>query len=74
MRDDGRVTFRRPDGTVFETTPIRAEPVDGRIEAVNRTRGVTISSDTCVPTCYGDPLELDWTIAGLCEARERAAP
>ncbi|HKF92556.1 MAG TPA: DUF222 domain-containing protein [Acidimicrobiia bacterium] len=70
----GRLTFRRPDGTILETTPIRAEPVDAYIETGNRTRGLTISFNTCVPRCYGDPLDLDWTIAGLCEAREHAAP
>jgi hypothetical protein len=74
QRDDaGRVTFRRPDGTVLETTPIRAQTVDGRIETGNRTRGLMIASNTCVPKCFGDALELDWTVAGLCEARERAA-
>jgi Domain of unknown function (DUF222) len=72
--DDGRVVFRRPDGTVLETEPLRVEAVDGAIEAANSQRGLSISSDTCVPRCYGDALELDWTVAGLCQARERAAP
>jgi hypothetical protein len=71
---DGQVTFRRPDGTTLETVPVRATPAAGHIEPANAERGLTISSSTCVPKCYGDPLELDWTIAGLCEARERAAP
>jgi Domain of unknown function (DUF222) len=72
--DDGRVVFRRPDGTVLETEPLRVEAVDGAIEAADSQRGLSISSDTCVPRCYGDALELDWTVAGLCQARERAAP
>jgi Domain of unknown function (DUF222) len=71
--DDGRVTFRRPDGTVLETVTVRATPVDGRIEAGNADRGLSITSDTCVPRYYGDALELDWIVAGLCEVRERAA-
>jgi hypothetical protein len=61
------VTFRRPDGTILPTVLVRLEAVDGRIEARNRDRGLTISSETCTPACYGDPLDLDWTIAGLCE-------
>jgi len=72
--DEGRVVFRRPDGTILETTPIRAEPVDGRIEGPNSKRGLVITPKTCTPRCYGDSLDLDWTVAGLCEARERAAP
>jgi hypothetical protein len=71
---NGCITFRRPDGTVLESAPSRAEPVDGHIETQNQGRGLSISPATCVPRCYGDPLELDWTIAGLCEARARAAP
>jgi Domain of unknown function (DUF222) len=70
---DGRVTFRRPNGTVLETAPLRPEPADGRIEAANAERGLSISPNTCMPRSYGDPLDLDWTVAGLCEARERAA-
>jgi hypothetical protein len=70
--NDGRVTFRRPDGTTLETAPLRLEPADGRIEAANVQRGLSISPDTCMPRCYGDPLDLDWTVAGLCEARARA--
>ena len=71
---DGRstVTFRRPDGTTLETAPLRVEPVDGRIEAANSQRGVSISSDTCMPNCYGDALDLDWVVSGLCESRERS--
>jgi hypothetical protein len=68
-----RVNFRRPDGTILETSPSRVKPVDGKIEARNAARGVPISPDTCVPACYGDPLDLEWTVAGLCEARETAA-
>jgi hypothetical protein len=67
----GRVLFRRPDGTILETAPMRVEPVDGRIETANHTRGLSIASDTCVPACYGDPLDLHWTVAGLCERRKR---
>ena len=48
--------------------------LDGHCKFHHRTRGLTISPNTCVLRSYGDPLELDWTIAGLCEARERAAP
>jgi hypothetical protein len=70
---DGDIVFRRPDGTVLETAPLRVEPVDGRIETGNGERGLAITSDTCVPRCYGDPLDLDWTVAGLCQTRERAA-
>jgi hypothetical protein len=70
--DDGRVLFRRPDGTILPTVPLRAEQVDGRIEVRNSQRGVSISSDTCTPNCYGDPLDLDWVVAGLCVQRERA--
>jgi hypothetical protein len=66
------VTFRRPDGKILETAPLRLESVDGRIELGNSCRGVSISSDTCVPRCYGDPLDLDWTVAGLCERRVRS--
>ena len=72
--DAGRAVFRRPDGAILETDPLRVESADGRIEAANSTRGVFVASDTCAPRCYGDPLDLDWTIAGLCETRERAAP
>ena len=63
-----------PDGTILETTPIRAERVDGRIEAANAQRGLAIAANTCTPKCYGDPLDLDRAVAGLCETRERAAP
>ncbi len=74
-RDDaGRVTFRRPDGTTLETARLRREPTHDRIEAHNSERGLTISPDTCVPRCYGDALEVDWTVAGLHEAQARAAP
>jgi hypothetical protein len=70
--DDGRVLFRRPDRTILPTVPLRAEQVDGRIEVGNSQRGVSISFDTCTPSCYGDPLDLDWVVAGLCVQRERA--
>jgi hypothetical protein len=67
-RDDtGGVTFRRPDGTILQSEPLCIERADGRIEAENHARGLSISAETCVPTCYGDPLDLDWTVAGLCE-------
>jgi HNH endonuclease len=69
---DGRLIFRRPDGTILETAPAHVEPSDGRIEAGNSERGVSVSSDTCTPNCYGDPLDLDWVVAGLCVQRERA--
>ena len=67
----GRAVFRRPDGTMLETAPLRVERVDGRIEAANAERGVDVTADTCIPRCYGDPLDLDWTVAGLCDRRER---
>jgi Domain of unknown function (DUF222) len=71
-RDDtGRMIFRRPDGTILETTPVRTEPADGRIEALSQSSGLTIAADTCTPACYGDALDLDWTVAGLCEHRNR---
>lgn len=69
-RDDtGHVTFRRPDGTVLPTIRARPEGVAGCIEVMNRARALSMSSETCVPACYGDPLEVDWTIAGLCQSR-----
>ena len=70
---DGRVVFRRTDGTILETAPAPVEPSDGRIEAGNSERGVSISCDTCTPNCYGDPLDLDWVVAGLCVRHERPA-
>jgi Domain of unknown function (DUF222) len=74
-RDDGgRVIFRRPDGTILETASLRAESADGRIEIHNSARAVSIAQETCVPCCYGDSLELDWVVAGLCETRDRATP
>jgi hypothetical protein len=68
----GGVTFRRPDGTILETAALRLEPVEGQIELRNSERGLSICVDTCVPRCYGDPLDLDWTVAGLCERRVRS--
>jgi hypothetical protein len=65
---DGKIVFRRPDRTILPTTP-HPQPADGRIETANVRRGLSITSDTCVPRSYGDPLDLDWTVAGLCEAR-----
>ena len=72
MRRDGakRVIFRRPDGSILDTTPL--SPVNGRIEGANRASGLSIASDTCTPACYGDALDVEWTVAGLCEARDTA--
>ncbi len=35
--DAGRAVFRRPDGAILETDPLRVESADGRIEAANFT-------------------------------------
>jgi hypothetical protein len=72
--ESGWVTLGRPDGTVLETAPLGHDTLDGRIEVHNQRRDLSISPATCVPRCYGDPLDLDWTVAGLCETRERSAP
>ena len=66
----------RPRSSTFPTwTPTEPlEPTHDGIEAHNSERGLTITPGTCVPRCYGDALEVDWTVAGLHEAQARAAP
>src|SRR6266508_2485445 len=66
----------RPRSSTFPTwTPTEPlEPTHDGIEAHNSERGLTITPGTCVPRCYGDALEVDWTVAGLHEAQARTAP
>jgi hypothetical protein len=44
---------------------VTIDPGDGGIEARNTKKGVAIEPDTCIPTWYGDPLDLDHITTSL---------
>lgn len=62
---DGRVRFRRPDGTqIAERCESRSASGNG-ISLQNRSRGVRVDADTCLPLSVGDRLDYGIAVEGL---------
>ena len=66
LDDKGDLLAIRPNGdTLHHRCGRHRRSHGGAIEHLNRNDGLCINSETCVPHCYGDRLDLDHIITGL---------
>ena len=62
---DGELVAIQPNGDTLTLRSVTIDPEDGGIESGNTKTGVVIEPDTCIPTWYGDPLDLDHIATSL---------
>jgi hypothetical protein len=62
---DGELVAIQPNGELLALRSVTIDPDDGGIEGRNTKTGVVIEPDTCIPTWYGDPLDLDHIATSL---------
>jgi hypothetical protein len=56
---------------VLESTPTPEGPCAGDLDQRNARFGLTITPDTIQSQWLGNPLDVEWTVSGLCYERER---
>ena len=71
---DGELVAIQPNGEPIALRSVTIDPGDGSIEARNTKTGVAIEPDTCIPTWYGDPLDLDHITTSLMQQWEWEHP
>ena len=71
---DGELVAIQPNGELLALRSVSIDPGDGSIEARNTDQGVAIEPDTCIPTWYGDPLDLDHITTSLMQQWEWEHP
>jgi hypothetical protein len=62
---DGRIRFRRPDGRQISERCEGRAAFGSDIRTQNRSRGVHVDPDTCLPLSAGDRIDYGMAVEGL---------